>query len=76
MKLIYEAEVQSVIRHKDGTFSSGVAWAKTEWTSEVVHVNQKLELGQRVLVTIDTDPPQLAVSTKDVTPDDKTTPVQ
>jgi hypothetical protein len=55
MKVVFEGKCTGVVMHKDGTFASNITWDRGKWSNESVYIDAKLELGQRVNITIDTN---------------------
>jgi hypothetical protein len=57
MKITFVGKCNSIMLHNDNSFSSCVAWTPSDSYSEKsVYLKTKLELGQRVDITFDTEP--------------------
>jgi len=62
MKVIFEGECVGIVKHSNDTFASCIEWNRgNNYSKESIYVNQRLELGQKIWVTVtDTDPDESA----------------
>lgn len=65
MKVTYEGEVISNLKHRDGSFSSNVEWKTGNYSHSSIYVGFQWPLGSKVNVTLELVEPQEPVENLD-----------